>query len=123
MPKILIVDDDKTLRKIYKSYLTSEGFDVLEATTGEEALLGFPDQNFDIILLDIRMPRVSGWFLMSALSTYYPESKIIVFSCYPLHVQNEMVPDAVSYYDKSTGFKKLLSEIKKNLQLQSNNIL
>ncbi len=58
--KVLIVDDEATLRKALRSSLTASGFAVEEARNGEEALGTVQQQSFDLILLDVAMPGISG---------------------------------------------------------------
>lgn len=58
--KVLIVEDEEALRNVYTEYLRSEGFDVVEATNGEEAFEKIEQFDFDIMLLDIMLPKVDG---------------------------------------------------------------
>src|ERR1700690_3768230 len=57
---ILIVDDEPALRKALRTSLTASGFTVEEARNGEEALDSFHQHPFDLVLLDINMPGISG---------------------------------------------------------------
>ena len=59
--KILIVDDDENICELLRLYLVKEGFQVVLAGDGEEALARFTAENPDIILLDVMMPRLDGW--------------------------------------------------------------
>lgn len=111
LPKILIVDDDDDLRRIYARYLSAEGFEVFEAHSGEQVLREFRSQKFDIILLDIRIPDTQGHLLLSSLHKSHPHSKIVVSSCYTVEMQKEMIEDAADYFDKSQGCRALLSKI------------
>ena len=112
MPRILLVDDDESIKKIYSRFLTAEGFDVIGARNGEEALLVSGEENIDVILLDIRMPVVNGMVATLALQQVYPDAKIIAFSCYHVELQKKMVMDADSYFNKSEGCVALLSKIR-----------
>src|SRR5690348_11494454 len=58
---ILIVEDEDILREIIKDYLLNEGFQVLEAADGKQALTLFQDHNVDLIILDIMLPELDGW--------------------------------------------------------------
>ncbi len=65
MPKtVLIVDDKKNIRKLVKEYLTQEGFRIVEATNGQEALYVTRQEKPDLILLDIMMPEMGGYDFM-----------------------------------------------------------
>ncbi|WP_010632601.1 response regulator transcription factor [Sporolactobacillus vineae] len=59
--KILMVDDDWKLRNLLRIYLAKEGFDTVEASDGPEALLKIKDQSFDLVILDVMMPKMDGW--------------------------------------------------------------
>ncbi|MBR5872591.1 MAG: response regulator transcription factor [Oscillospiraceae bacterium] len=59
--KILIADDDKNICELLKIYFEKEGYAVVLAGNGEEALLKFDVEEPDIILLDVMMPKLDGW--------------------------------------------------------------
>lgn len=61
MGKVLVADDDKNICELLRLYLVKEGFQVVLADDGEEALARFSAENPDIILLDVMMPRLDGW--------------------------------------------------------------
>ena len=61
MGKVLVADDDKNICELLRLYLVKEGFQVVLAGDGEEALARFSAENPDIILLDEMMPRLDGW--------------------------------------------------------------
>ncbi|MFF3102352.1 response regulator transcription factor [Viridibacillus arvi] len=58
---ILIVEDEDILREILKDYFQNEGYSVLEATDGEEALKLFQENELSLIILDIMLPKLDGW--------------------------------------------------------------
>jgi DNA-binding response OmpR family regulator len=66
--KILIVDDKAELRTLLKQYLTQEGFEVVAASNGQEALFVARREKPDLILLDIMMPEMGGFEFMRAYS-------------------------------------------------------
>ncbi len=61
MNKILIVDDDSNIRELIRLILKKEGFEVLEATDGEDALEKLETSKIDLVVLDIMMPKMDGW--------------------------------------------------------------
>lgn len=65
--KILLVEDDTTLSAVYRSRLELEGFDVREVDNGEEALSTTLEYKPDLILLDVMMPRISGFDVLDIL--------------------------------------------------------
>lgn len=76
MTKILLVEDDKSLQEIYGVRLTSEGYRVLIAGDGEEALNVALKEKPDLILSDVMMPKISGFDMLDILRTT-PEIKDI----------------------------------------------
>lgn len=59
--KILIVDDDKNICELLRLYLEKEGYETAIANDGERALEIYGEKHFDLVLLDVMMPRVDGW--------------------------------------------------------------
>lgn len=65
--KILLVEDDIALSAVYRSRLEIEGFDVREANNGEDALSATIEYRPDLILLDVMMPKISGFDVLDIL--------------------------------------------------------
>jgi CheY-like chemotaxis protein len=84
MAKILIVEDESTLNDAYGIILKRQKHDVTQVYNGQEALDAIKKGVPDLILLDLRMPKMDGVEFMKNLQplTNYPEIKIIVFSNY-----------------------------------------
>ena len=61
MKKILVIDDEWKIRKLIKDYLVREGYIVDEAGDGEEGIEKFFSNIYDIVILDIMMPKIDGW--------------------------------------------------------------
>jgi twitching motility two-component system response regulator PilG len=59
--KVLVIDDSKTIRRSAENLLTKEGYDVITATDGFDALAKIADSRPEIILVDIMMPRLDGY--------------------------------------------------------------
>ena len=63
--KILVVDDESRMRKLVKDFLTREGYMVLEAGDGMEAMdLFYEDKDIALIILDVMMPKLDGWSVL-----------------------------------------------------------
>lgn len=60
MPKILLIEDDSGIVLPLKAYLEKEGYEVIHIVNGQEAVNAFQEQKFDLILLDINLPWISG---------------------------------------------------------------
>ena len=77
---ILIVDDEKAIRKALTEILNFEGFAVEEAADGEEAIKKIKDNNYDCILCDIKMPKKDGLEVLQAAKEEKPDTPFIVIS-------------------------------------------
>ena len=115
MSRILIVDDEKRIRRIYRDLLASFGFLVEEAATADQANEIVKHEKVDLVLLDIKMPEAGGDSLFEVMSLFHRDMKVIVTSVYPLDVQRRMVAGAHDYYDKSQGIRVLLTKIRQVL--------
>jgi DNA-binding response OmpR family regulator len=82
MAKILIVEDEKSLNEAYRLILERDGHKVFSAYDGEEALKTFKESNPDLVLLDLRMPKLDGIEFLKRLdhSKNHPNLEVIVFS-------------------------------------------
>jgi CheY-like chemotaxis protein len=67
MSKILLVEDDQNLSEIYNARLSAEGYDVLDAANGEDALAIAAKEKPDLVISDVMMPRVSGFEMLDIL--------------------------------------------------------
>lgn len=69
--KILVVDDEARMRKLVKDFLVKDGFEVLEAANGEEAVdIFFEEKNIELIILDVMMPKLDGWGVCREIRQY-----------------------------------------------------
>jgi two-component system phosphate regulon sensor histidine kinase PhoR len=80
--KILVIDDEKRIRDVTYRMLTREGFEVAVAETGDAGMKMIEEKNFDIILLDLMMPGMSGLDVLPYLKTNHPYSVVIVITGY-----------------------------------------
>jgi CheY-like chemotaxis protein len=84
MASILIVEDEKVLNEAYVLVLKKEGYDVSAAFNGEEALKESTNKEFDLILLDLRMPKMDGVEFLKKYNSKknHPGTAVIIFSNY-----------------------------------------
>ncbi|KKM12290.1 transcriptional regulator [Clostridiales bacterium PH28_bin88] len=61
--KILVADDEERLRRLVRMYLERDGYAVMEASSGEEALARVKQAEFNLLILDVMMPRGDGWMV------------------------------------------------------------
>lgn len=92
MYKILVVDDEAKIREVIRTYAEFEGYEVIEAVDGMEAVEVCHDEDFDVIVMDIMMPRLDGF---SAYKEIKKEKDIPVL----------MLSARGEEYDKLYGFE------------------
>jgi CheY-like chemotaxis protein/anti-sigma regulatory factor (Ser/Thr protein kinase) len=80
MSKILVVDDDKTTRYVLRNVLTSAGFSTSVAKDGVEALKALRTGHFDLLLLDVWMPRMNGLELLAKLRAFETRPRVVVMT-------------------------------------------
>lgn len=79
---ILVIDDEKRIRDVTSRMLTEEGFEVALAETGEIGMKMVDEKHYDIVLLDLMMPGISGLDVLSHLKSHHPYSIVIVITGY-----------------------------------------
>ena len=77
---ILFVEDDPVFRKLVTSYLDSRGAEVIEADNGEQGLTRFKEQQFDIVIADLSMPKLGGLDMLKAMNKHRPGTPSIIIS-------------------------------------------
>ena len=80
MPSILIIDDEKAIRKTLTEILGYEGYKIDEASDGEEGLKKFREKNYDLVLCDIKMPKLDGIEFLEKAKEINSETPIIIIS-------------------------------------------
>lgn len=118
MKTILIVEDDENIHKILESILDNEGYNLLNAYSGTEALMLIERNNIDLVLLDLMIPGISGENLIKKIN-HLP---IIVLSA-KINTDDKvncLLSGANDYITKPFNKDELLARIK--VQLRTNNI-
>jgi DNA-binding response OmpR family regulator len=77
-PKILVADDDKDMRRMVELTFTDEPFELVFAVDGQEAVERFLDVNPDIVLLDVRMPRMDGFQACRAIRETLGNKNVVI---------------------------------------------
>ena len=80
MTQLLIIDDEKAIRKTLSEILSFEGYKIDEAADGEEGLKKIQDKEYDIILCDIKMPKLDGIEFLEKAKLLHPDTPIIMIS-------------------------------------------
>ncbi|HQP09768.1 MAG TPA: response regulator [Candidatus Omnitrophota bacterium] len=112
MVRILIVEDEEKVRKMYTEILKNEGYHVTDVPDAVQANEALYRDYFDVMLLDIKLPQVYGSILFDVMQMFHKRIKVIVASVYPIEEQKRIIKNATDYYDKSQGVDILLEKVK-----------
>src|SRR5665647_119025 len=118
--KILIVDDDETIRSTMKAILEDEGYDVDSAANGKEAIKKTQEQTYNLALLDIRLPDMEGVELLKLMKDPVPRMRKIMVTGFP-SLQNAVEAvnrNADAYLIKPVDIDKLLATVREQLEKQ-----
>ena len=121
MADILIIDDEKAIRKTLTEILSFEGYKIEEAADGEEGLKKFKDKTFDLVLCDIKMPKLDGIEFLQKAGEINPDVPIIMISG---HGNIETAVEAVKkgaydYISKPPDLNRLLITIRNAMDKSS----
>lgn len=122
IPRILVVDDDDTIRTTMKAILQDEGYTVDLASSAKEAIQKSQQNNYNVALLDIRLPDMEGVELLKRLKDGVPRTRKIMVTGYP-SLQNAISAlnkNADAYLLKPVDVEKLLNTVKQQLEAQEN---
>ncbi len=78
--RILVVDDEEALRIVLSAELEGEGYQVTNAGDGQEAINILATNEFDLILLDIKMPNVDGFEVLKYVKERSPKTKVVMLT-------------------------------------------
>jgi CheY-like chemotaxis protein len=120
MVKILCVDDDSSLLFLYQEELSEEGYGVLVARNGKEALEKYDQESPDLVVLDIRMPNMDGLETLNALLGKNRQLPVILNTAYPIHRNNLMAWGVEAYLIKSSDCTELKGKIREVLEKHRN---
>lgn len=116
--KILLVDDDKDYRDLIEMELRKRGYTVVGAGDGEEGLEKAGTENPDLIITDIKMPKMDGYTFARSLKKDEVKKKIplIVMTSYEPMKDMFKMEGYTDYYVKSSDIKELCTIIERNLK-------
>lgn len=115
MKRILLVEDDKNVRSLLKEELNDDGYSILSASNGKEALSILKRQDTekpDLIILDLRMPKMDGFETMGHILKSRQNTPVIIHTAYSSYKNDVMVLAADAYVEKSHDLTKLKSVIR-----------
>ncbi|MCX8084168.1 MAG: response regulator [Calditerrivibrio sp.] len=117
MKTVLVVDDDPNIRLLLSDELWDRGYNVITAVDGDEALVSFSEEYVDIVILDIRMPKVSGIDVLRSIRNAKSAVPIIIYTANP-----DDLPDLSEYGNtvkitKSSDITPVIKQIESMLNV------
>ncbi len=119
--KILVIDDDQSIRESFATILHDKGYSVDLAQTGYEAIQKSEETNYNLVLIDIRLPDMEGTAVLSKLKDRIPKTRKIIITGYPSinNAVTSLNQKADAYIIKPVDIDQLLATIKEQVKLQS----
>ncbi|MEW6067491.1 MAG: response regulator [Nitrospirota bacterium] len=115
--KILVVDDDLHIQRLYKEEFEEEGYKVVIASNGKEAIELFEKETPDIVTLDILLPDMDGIHILRQMKEKNPKTPIIMSTAYDYR-DDFAVWASEAYIVKSSDMNELKETIKKLIEKQ-----
>jgi two-component system response regulator GlrR len=121
MGKLLIVDDDLSILRVLKMRLESEGYQVEVASEIEEAKALAVRNEYELAILDLKLPGGNGIDLMKSIHQVDPELPVIILTAYATieSAVEAMKAGAYKYLKKPFNYRELLSQIKSGIEKSS----
>jgi len=123
MTKILIVDDDTDITLAFKKGLENDGFDVDVSNDPQEALSNFGASKYDLLLLDIRMPKMNGFELYKEMNKIDNDVKVCFITAFEVYYEalREVFPsmEVECFIRKPIEIGNLVKRIKNELDLHN----
>jgi DNA-binding response OmpR family regulator len=116
---ILLVEDDPSQRLLFATELENEGYRVVCAQDGYEALDKFDEERPDLVVLDIRLPGMDGMEAMGKILARYENTPVILHTAYAVWKDNFRSWAADHYVVKSSDLSELKAKIKETLDRRS----
>ena len=111
--RVLVVDDELFVGDLMQEYLTLSGYSVTAVSSGEDALAIFPELKPQVVILDIRMPGMSGMDVLKTIKQDKPETGVIMLSAYgdPDTIVEALGAGADHYLQKPVNLKHLVETL------------
>lgn len=114
--KILVADDEKNLRLLYRTEFEQEGYDVTVAKDAQEVMGLLKTEQYDLIILDIQMPGMNGIELMEKIFAKDKRQPVILNTAYSVYKDNFMTWAADAYVVKSSDLTELKTRVHELLE-------
>jgi YesN/AraC family two-component response regulator len=120
MTKLLIIDDEESIRKVFKRFLVAEGYEVRVAEDGVEGIEIFREMRPDVVITDIVMPNKEGLETIGEMKKINPDARILAISGggynpAEIYLRNAQLLGADAILMKPFRVQSLIGEIKKLL--------
>jgi DNA-binding response OmpR family regulator len=119
MNTILIVDDERYILKLYEGEFKQEGYAVVTASSGVEALQKLAAHSVDLVILDIRMPELDGIETLKKIMESPSNPPIILNTAYTSYKDNFLTWAAAAYVVKSSDVSELKTKAREVLQARA----
>jgi len=116
MEKVLCVDDDPILLHLYRDELSEEGYSVILAKDGKEAMRKFGKESPDVVVMDICMPMMEGIQTMAAMQGNNRQVPVILNTVFPQYKDDFMARGAEAYVVKSSDLTELKNKMREVLK-------
>ncbi|MEN8151164.1 MAG: response regulator [Planctomycetota bacterium] len=120
MTRVLLVEDEKNQRLLYQQELMEDGYEVVVAKDGREALRLLKDQRPDVIVLDICMPGMDGIETLGQVLSRDNTIPVILHTAYSSYKDNFMTWSADAYVVKSSDLSELRAKLKEVVTKKKN---
>ena len=116
MAKVLVVDDDESLRMLYSKELLEEGYDVSTAHSGRDALESIKQSRPDVVILDIKMEGMDGLSVLDLIMKHDKTIPVVLNTAYSTFKSDFTTWSADAYIVKSSDLSELKSTIRQVLE-------
>jgi len=113
--RLLIVEDEESLRELYAEELEDNGYDVTKASNGKEGIDLVKKEKFDLVIMDIRMPEMDGIEALGKIISMDGKIPVIIYTAYSNYKSNFMTWTADAYLTKSSNLDELTGKIEELL--------
>jgi len=115
MEKILCVDDEPSILQLYDEEFSEDGYKVIMAANGKEALMKYQTEFPQLVIMDIRLPGMDGVEALNAILGKDPQASIVINTSFPQYRGNFMTWGAEAYLIKSSDLDELKQKVREVL--------
>ncbi len=115
MEKILCVDDNPSILQLYHEELSEDGYKVVMASNGKEALMKYQLEHPQLVIMDLRLPGMEGIEVLNAILGKDRQASIIINTAFPQYRENFMTWGAEAYLIKSSDLSELKQKVREVL--------